>query len=190
MRRPGCPLQLPACRWEYPGLPSNHHQTPIQSSLPAFSSHFQRAALLPPEKPPHVSSKCFATFLVCVCGTISPHRNQIWGGVCPFLQRDCHRRIKSNDRPRYYQLRFVMLDQLPAKDLVSHLSPHLSSTSAAPNLLVPGSRTFPTPVGHNHKPSWYLDQVPLSSFSFLPSLPSFLTELCQRQAQILGGMCD
>lgn len=157
MKRPGCSLQLPACRWEYPGLPSNHHQAPIQSSLPAFSSHFQRAALLPPEKPPHVSSKCFATFLVCVWHHKSTSQSNLGWGL---------------SRPRCYQLRFVMLDQLPAKDLVSHLSPHLSSTSAAPNLLVPGSRTFPTPVGHNHKPSWYLDRVPLSFLFFPPSLPS------------------
>ena len=63
-----------------PGLPSNHHQTPIQSSLPAFSSHFQQAALLPPEKPPHVSSKRFATFLVCVWHHKSTSQSNLgWG---------------------------------------------------------------------------------------------------------------
>lgn len=74
---------------------------PSNPPLPAFSSHFQRAALLPAEKPPHVSSKCFATFLVCVWHRKSTSQSKLGWGLS-VLQRDYHRRIKRNDRPRYY----------------------------------------------------------------------------------------
>lgn len=53
---------------------------PSNPPLPAFSSHFQRAALLPAEKPPRVSSKCFATFLVCVWHRKSTSQSNLgWG---------------------------------------------------------------------------------------------------------------